>query len=254
MIQELGKLSWPQAREALGPRTIGLLPIGATEPHGPHLPLDSDVTIASAQARAAAQLLSAAGARCLLLPPLAFGLTNYTDGFAGWITLRPGTLWALLEDVITSLEQNGLERIVFVNAHLEPGHLDILRGVAGDHTSHARGRAQVIFPDHVRRRWASTLGEEFQHGDCHAGRYETSIVLAADPASVDPAHRALPPVRIELVQKMRAGVRNFEQAGATQAYCGDPASASAEEGRALIAQLAQIVSISAREAWPELFA
>ena len=56
-MTELGKRTWPEAGELLGPETVAILPIGATEPHGPHLPLDTDVTIAQAQSRRAAERL-----------------------------------------------------------------------------------------------------------------------------------------------------------------------------------------------------
>jgi creatinine amidohydrolase len=60
-------------------------------------------------------------------------------------------------------------------------------------------------------------------------------------------------VRIDLLAKMQAGVKSFREAGASEAYCGDPAAASAEEGRELCDRLARVVVESAREAWPELF-
>ncbi len=251
---ELGKLTWPEARALFAEPLVALLPIGATEPHGPHLPLDTDVTIATAQARAAAERLAERGVPALVLPPLAYGLTRYTEGFEGRVTLRPGTLWALLEDVVVSLQDQGVRRVVFVNAHLEPEHVEVLRGVAGDFPRIEEGRAQVVFPDATRRRWAGTLGDEFRSGDCHAGRYESSIVLAADPAAVrEERRRALAPVAIDLVARMRAGVRSFLEAGARQAYCGDPAAASAAEGRELIERLAAMTVTVVEEAWPELF-
>lgn len=254
-MTELGKRTWPEAGELLGPETVAILPIGATEPHGPHLPLDTDVTIAQAQSRRAAERLAELGVRAVVLPPLAYGLTRFTEGFAGRITLRPGTLWTLLEDVVTSLQEGGVRRVVFSNAHLEPEHVQVLRGVAGDYAGGNPREAHVVFADNTRRRWAGTLGEEFQSGDCHAGRYESSIVLAADPDSVREAERAaLPPHPIDLIAKMRAGAASFRQAGADQAYCGDPAAASAEEGRDLIERLASMIVESVREAWPELFA
>ena len=251
---DLAKHTWPEARELFDDRLVALLPIGATEPHGPHLPLDTDVTIAGAQARRAAARLDERGVRAIVLPPLAYGLTRYTEGFEGRITLRPGTLWALLEDVIESLEEQGVKRVVFVNAHLEPEHVAILRGVAGDFRTITKKHAQVVFPDNTRRRWAGTLGEEFQSGDCHAGRYESSIVLAADPDAVREGERAkLEPLAIDLIGKMREGVTTFRDAGAEAAYCGDPAAASADEGVDLIERLAHMVVTSVEEAWPELF-
>jgi creatinine amidohydrolase len=253
-MTDLAKRTWPEAAELFGPRTIAILPIGSTEPHGPHLPLDTDVTIAVAMARRSTERLAELGVPCVVLPPLCYGLTNWTTGFAGRVTLRPGTLWALLEDVVTSLEQQGVTRVVFANGHLEPEHVAVLRGVALDHAKRGVDEAQVVFPDNTRRRFAETLGDEFKSGDCHAGRYESSLVLAADPGSVREVERKkLAPLEIKLIEKMKAGVHGFQAAGAPQAYCGDPAAASAREGHDLTERLADMVLASVREAWPDLF-
>lgn len=254
-MTELAKHTWPEAEQLLGPATVAILPIGCTEPHGPHLPLDTDVTIALAQSRRATERLQEEGVRALLLPPISYGVTMFTDGFAGRLTLRPGTLWALLEDVVTALEQQDVRQVVFSNGHLEPAHIEVLRGVAGDHPERGKETAQVLFPDNTRRRWAETLGEEFKSGDCHAGRYESSIVMSADPASVRETQRkGLPPVEIGLLSKLRAGVASFLAAGASEAYCGDPASASVHEGEDLTERLAAMLVESVRETWPDLFA
>ena len=67
-MNELAKHTWPEAAEILGPRTVAILPIGCTEPHGPHLPLDTDVTIAVAQSNRAAERLEEDGVRTVVLP------------------------------------------------------------------------------------------------------------------------------------------------------------------------------------------
>jgi creatinine amidohydrolase len=212
------------------------------------------VTIAVEQSARAALKLEAAGAKVLVLPPLAYGLTNWTEGFAGRVTLRPGTLWALLEDLVISLEREGIRQVVFANAHLEPEHVQVLRGVAMDHPERTREGAQVLFVDVTRRKVAETLGDEFRSGDCHAGRYESSLVLAADPEAVREDERsALPAVRIDLLEKMKAGVTSFRKAGADRGYCGDPAAASAEEGESLYERLSDRIVSACRETWPDLF-
>ena len=78
---------------------MAILPIGATEPHGPHLPLDTDVTIALAQSRYAADALVEAGVTCLVLPPVAYGLTHYTEGFEGRIPTTENLAVFILERV-----------------------------------------------------------------------------------------------------------------------------------------------------------
>ena len=143
-MSEIAKLTWVDVKDAFDSKTVAILPVGSTEPHRPHLPLDTDVTIARAQSVRAAEKLKAEGVRCIVLPPFAYGITNYTEGFPGRITLRPGTLWALLEDVVLALEQQDVRQVVFSNAHLEPPHVKILRGVAADHPERAKCRAKAM--------------------------------------------------------------------------------------------------------------
>ncbi|MBL8863061.1 MAG: creatininase family protein [Planctomycetes bacterium] len=247
-------MTWPEARAAFGPRAVAILPVGSTEPHGPHLPLDTDVTIAGAMARRAAELLDGAGVASFVLPPVPYGLTEYTRGFAGRVSIQPGTLWALIDDVIVALELQGVEHVLIVNGHLEPAHVDVLRGVLLDHAQRGPRQAHAILADVTRRKYAARLGAEFQSGDCHAGRYEASLVLAEDPSAVrEPERARLPAVSIDLLAKMKQGVRTFQEAGAELGYCGDPAAASVEEGLALADELGRIAFDAAREAWPHLF-
>ena len=252
-MHDFAKLTWPEARELFAADPVALLPVGATEAHGPHLPLDTDVTIAVAQAKRAAGILDKAGVTTLVMPPIAYTLAQFAFGFPGTITIRPTTLWNLVEDVVESLEQHGVRRVVLCNSHLERQHVQLLRGVCKDHAEVTKDKAQLLFPDITRRRWAGTLGDEFKSGDCHAGRYESSIVLAADGESVREEERLqLAPKEVKLVEKMLDGAPDFIAIGADEAWCGDPAAATAEEGEALLDQLGKIVATTALEEWPEI--
>ncbi len=251
-MTELAKLTSPEAQAYFCAGTVALLPCGATEPHGPHLPLDTDVTIAQHQARVASSRLESLGVRTLVLPALSYGITNYTHGFKGRISLRAGSLFALLEDILSALDYEGIRHLVLLNAHLEPDNVRVLRNALLDWSEPGKDRLHAIFADVTRRKLAAELGSEFQSGDCHAGSYETSLVLAADPAAVRP-HAGLPAVRIDLMQKMQQGVKTFQEAGADQAYCGEPARSSREEGERLYEILGSQVVRLARENWPQLF-
>ena len=115
--------------------------------------------------------------------------------------------------------------------HLEPAHVDSIHEAIRLVTEET-GQA-VAFPDKRRRRWAATLTEEFRRGDCHAGRYETSLVLAARPELVrEEVRAALERVPISIAEQIRAGAATFHEAGGTEAYFGSPAEASREEGEA----------------------
>jgi len=247
-------LTWPEARALFAADPICLLPTGATEPHGPHLPLDVDVLIASAQAEEAARRIVALGVPALVLPTFDYGVTYFTDGFEGRVSLRPLTLWSLVDDIAASLEEQGVRRICIVNSHFEPQQVRALRGVVLDHAALTNIKAQVVLADPLRRKHAAAIGGEFATGDCHAGDYETSIVLAVDPNRVRAdLLAALPARQIGLVAGIQAGARSFAELGADAAYCGDPAAASAEKGREFLARLADVVVATCRETWPERF-
>ena len=92
------------------------------------------------------------------------------------------------------------------------------------------------------------LTEEFQSGACHAGQYESSLVLSARPELVREEIRlALEPKLISLSQAIRAGARNFIEIGGDQAYFGDPAAATAEEGDRVFDILAEMIVTALNE-------
>jgi creatinine amidohydrolase len=154
-------------------------------------------------------------------------------------------LTAYLRAVVAGLRAAGCAHVCLVNNHLEPAHDKAVRAAIADAP---RGAASVACP--VRRRWAGTLGQEFASGACHAGRYETSIVMAAAPPYVvdEGARTALPPVPISLSDQLKAGVGTFAAMGMDRAYAGDPAAATATEGDALLDRLAEMVATEVVEA------
>jgi creatinine amidohydrolase len=206
-----------------------LLPIGAIEPHGPHAPLGTDPLISRGMCvRAAARLAADPEVRVLILPALSFGVTRYAAAFPGGVHIAEETLHALVVDVCTALIDQGLPRLLIVNNHFEPAHVATLRRAV--ETVKSLRDKQIGHLDLVRRRHAQRLTSEFQGGECHAGRYETSLVLADRPDLVDTAiMRRLPRVAVDMPAAMRAGRTDFTAMGMDRAYCGAPAEASADE-------------------------
>jgi creatinine amidohydrolase len=100
----------------------------------------------------------------------------------------------------------------------------------------------VAFPNLTAKPWALRLGDEFRSGACHAGQFETSMVLAERPELVREATRAaLPPNPGSLSRAIRDGKQSFEEAGGARAYFGFPSQATAEEGRKTIEVLGAIL-------------
>jgi creatinine amidohydrolase len=237
-------LTSPQAAALAGDaRTpVLLLPVGAVEPHGPHAPLGTDGLISAGMCvRAAQALADDPEVRVVVLPALPYGVTRYGAAFAGAVGVSEATLHALVVEICRSLAAQGLERVVVVNNHFEPEHVATLRAAADE--------AGVLLLDLTRRRHAARLTEEFREGSCHAGRYETSLVLADAPDLVDTERmRALPAVPVNMPAAMAAGRTDFLAMGMDEAYCGAPAEASAQEGEATFATLTELLVEAIREA------
>lgn len=221
-----------------------LLPVGAVEPHGPHAPLGTDPLISRGMCeRAAARLAGDPGLRVLILPEVPYGVTRFAAGFAGGISIGEETLHALLTDICGALVDQGLPRVMLVNNHFEPAHLGVLRRVV--ETVESAHGTKIGFVDLVRRRYAARLTDEFRSGECHAGQYETSLVLADRPDLVDAVvQRDLPGVHVDLA---RSDATDFASAGMTEAYCGTPAQATAEEGEKTFSVLTDILVEAIRE-------
>ena len=217
----LAELTSPRLEALRERRPIALWPVGAVEPHGPHAPLGTDTLISVGMCERAAARLDDPPA--VVLPALAFGVTRYGAAFAGAIGISEATLRAVVLDVAASVQQQGFRRLVIVNNHFEPEQVATLRAAAAD--------AGALYLDLVRRRNAQRLTDEFRRGSCHAGRYETSLVLADAPQLVDPEVADLPANEVDMPAAMAAGRTDFVAMGMQRAYCGAPAEASAEEGR-----------------------
>ena len=223
----LAEMTSPQVEKLVHP--VALWPVGAVEPHGPHAPLGTDTLISVGMCeRAAARLDNA-----VVLPPLPFGVTRYGAAFAGAIGISEATLRAVVLDVAKALDQQGFRRLVIVNNHFEPEQVATLRAAAEE--------AGALYLDLVRRRNAQRLTDEFRRGSCHAGRYETSLVLADAPQLVDPEVASLPSNDVDMPAAMAAGRTDFVAMGMDRAYCGAPAEATAEEGRATFETLTDML-------------
>jgi creatinine amidohydrolase len=241
-------MSWPDFTRLPAGRVIAVLPLGALEAHGPHLPLGTDIVIAEAMAREGANRLAARGMDVVVLPALPVSPAPFAGAFAGTIDTPPAATTALIVGIAQSLHRHGVRMTALANAHHDPAHVAAIRAAVSE--AHDSGQAMLVFPDLTRRHWASRLTDEFQSGACHAGRYEGSVVLAESPDLVDRGRQAkLAPNPSSLVDAIRRGDRSFAQAGGPQAYFGWPADATADEGRRIIETLGAIIEDAVMEAW-----
>ncbi len=238
-LSRFAEMTWPEVEELSRQGFVAILPVGSTEAHGPHLPLCTDVLIADGMASRAVDLLAKKGLRAVVLPPVTYTVTDCAAEFPGTVTTSAESLRVLLRDLGASLATQGARCLVLANGHLEPDHRQVLKQATD---GSAKRNLPVVFPDYVRRRFASRLGEEFLSGACHAGEYETSMVLAVRPDLVrEELRAALPENPISLGQALSEGKNTFLAAGGPQAYFGAPAQASAEAGERYLQELATIL-------------
>lgn len=204
----LGSLSWPQVDAPLL-----LLPLGATEQHGPHLPLDTDTVIAAAIADAVAARRPGA----VVAPPLPYGASGEHAGFAGTLSLGNRALEAAVVELTRSADHfDGIILVCWHGGNAEP----VARAVR-----RLRGEGRTVAA------WQPSLAG----GDLHAGRTETSLMLALAPHLVGerrPAEALVPAGELLPVLRER-GVKAVSASG----VLGDAAGATAGEGEALLGRL-----------------
>ena len=214
----LGDATWTDVDAARGVtdgalRPVVLVPTGSTEQHGPHLPIGTDTLIAVELAERALR-----GTDGLLLgPTLGVGASGEHAGFAG--TLSIGT--EVMELAATELGRSAdwAAGVVFVNAH------------GGNHEALERAVARLRSEGRPALRWSPRWPDRLDGGpaDLHAGRIETSMMLAIDPGLV----------RLELaVRGADASIDELRRRGfkavSPNGVLGDPAGASGAEGERFI--------------------
>jgi len=141
-VIRLADLTWPEARRvARDARSVVLLPLGAVEQHGPHLPLSVDWLGAEELARRVAPHLRRAGWRPVLAPSLPYGTSTLAATWAGTVSLSIATTRRLIVEVVRGLATHGFRRFVLANYQADPDHL---RAIAGARRPLERARLQVL--------------------------------------------------------------------------------------------------------------
>jgi mycofactocin system creatininase family protein len=224
---ELAGATWREVAATYGCCVLAL-PVGSLEQHGPHLPLDTDTRIAVALV----EELARGNADVMMAPPLAYGASGEHADFPGTLLIDHHVLAGLVVELVRSA-RTAFRGVVLVSAHGGNAEgLEVAQARCADEGD------DVLF-------WRATA----RGGDAHAGRTETSLMLAIDPAAVrldlavagctDPIQSLMPRLRAE-------GVRPISSTG----VLGDPTGASAEEGRTLMSSMAADLSAAVSARWP----
>ena len=244
MQVEWAKLTGPALRErAAAANSLAILPIGALEQHGPHLPTITDTVSAEAVSLAAAKLISADQA-VAVLPGLWLGMSEHHLPFGGTISVDFAVLRGMLHSVARSLKSAGFKRLLVVNGHggnTEPLAVAV-REIA----------VACALPICTTEPWAlngAALKQilEDDEGVGHACEGESSVMLALMPDHVrrDKFAEAFDKQKLPLKQITEASrFYSFSEHSPVTGTWGDPRRATADKGRAILAMhAAEVVKI-----------
>jgi creatinine amidohydrolase/Fe(II)-dependent formamide hydrolase-like protein len=183
----LADLSWPEAKKRFKEVDVVLLPVGATEQHGPHLPLDVDSFDAEYLALRVAE--ECREPRPLVLPLIPYGVSYHHDDFSGTLSVSPETLSRLVHEVGIAVARHGITKLIIINGH-------------GGNAPSLHFAAQMINRDaHIfvavdTGETSDSDVESMAHtlSDVHAGEIETSMTLAIRPhlVNMDKASKEVP--------------------------------------------------------------
>jgi creatinine amidohydrolase len=217
---------------------VVLLPLGAIEQHGPHLPLAVDWLGAEALARHLAPHLERAGHPCVLAPSLPYGASPLAADWRGTVSLRGSTLRRVVGEIIAALVGHGFERFVLVNYQADPAQLAAMAAIKRD--AERRRRVRVLFagfaptptPAMLDARVTALLRSPRPEREWHGGELETAMMLAVRPDLVRRAlARRLPPAWVDWRARLTPGTTFRRMHPGGRGYFGSPAAGRAATGR-----------------------
>lgn len=172
----LSEMTWPEAEVALNAARVAIIPVGSTEQHGPGMTLATDIRMAEVVAE---RVASALAPRAVVAPPLPYGLSPHHMRFPGTITLTSATFGAVLREVMSSLQQHGINRFFLLNGH---GGNQAALSVIATETSRELG-VEVATALYLAGAY-DEVNKHFGRTYAHACEIEVSVALAAAPELV----------------------------------------------------------------------
>jgi creatinine amidohydrolase len=229
------ELSAPEIEALDRETTVIVLPIGAVEQHGHHMPVGTDSLLAQAVSLDAASRMPG---RVAVMPPPWYGFSAHHMHFAGTVALQPSTMIALIEDIVASIIAHGFRRILVVNGHGgNSGVIDVAAAQLG-HRFHGKARIACLTYFQLARDAIAKLRESKPGGMGHACEFETSMMLHVRPdlVAMDRAVTKYPdPGSCFLTTDLigSSAVRTYHDFSdlSESGTFGDPSLASAEKGR-----------------------
>ncbi|AWB26985.1 creatininase family protein [Halococcoides cellulosivorans] len=226
---KLADTTWPDVGDHLDDDPVALVPLGSTEQHGPHLPEGTDHFIAEAFARAACDRTDA-----IVTPTIPIGMSRHHRQFPGTLSASPAAFRAYVESITRSIADQGIRRVVYVNAH--GGNVDHLREVG-----HTLRNDEVCYA--IEWMWNESIPdlieEAFENPGPHGGPKETALIQHLHPDLVHEDRidwaRDEGLVEVEASVGRVHGARTFYDSidNTASGVLGDQTQASAEIGERL---------------------
>ncbi len=173
-------LTWPEINEAVEQAKVVILPIGAIEQHGHHLPLDVDAKLVTSVALGAGEMAPEA---MLVMPPVSYGYCHHVMDFPGTISIQSSTFVSMLIDIGTSVAYHGFKRIILLNGHGSNAHLIDQAGRQINLTTDATCLT-ISWWDLITDYWNAEVRESGPGGCAHACELETSMYMHLDADGV----------------------------------------------------------------------
>jgi len=177
----LSEMTRDEIQEKLSEKPIAILPFGATEQHGKHLPLGTDTILAEYLSREVAKKING-----IVIPSIPFGYSWVWSDIPGTITINHHTLELLLTDVISSVEKSGFRAIAIISGH--GSNETTMKYVTRDYAANSNFPVyRFTYPNIDEIRQAVCVSETW-FGMIHACEFETSLLLGVRPDLVDMSH------------------------------------------------------------------
>ncbi len=209
---------------------VAVLPVGATEAHGLHLPYATDTLQVEGVAERACELATEGGAEVLLLPAIPYGVNENTLGFPWTISLKPTTLFGVIADVVSSVEEHGIPKLVLLNGHGGNEFKPLLRELCRETAVHL---FLVDWWTVASDAYRATFVRPGEHGD----EMETSMLLHLRPELVhlDQAGRGVThPSRLAALNEGWAWIARPWHLLTEDSGVGDPSLSTTEKGAAFL--------------------
>lgn len=214
---------------------VAVIPLGATEPHNLHLPYGTDLFEANEVSQQICQYAYERGASVVTLPAIPFGTETNLAEFPLAINLNPSTLNAVLQDIVESLTNSGIQKIVLLNSHGGNEMKPFLREMAGLTPAH-------LFLCNWYQAISDVYFDLFEHAEDHAGEMETSFALAYfpnlvaknDDGSLAADEGKTRPMRFEALNQGWVSITRPWHLLTTNSGAANPHQATAEKGRRMM--------------------